>query len=1334
MTEQQQIWSDPQWQAIESRGQNVIVSAGAGSGKTSVLVERVVRCVLEEVNVDLTKLLVVTFTEAAAAEMRKRIGDRLEALRTDAESNHDETMSRRLSRLRGQLEQAQISTLHSFCMQVVRQNYLYLELEPGFGILAEEDGLLLRQSCLYDVIESQLSGERAVTFRTMMDLLGIADPLGLRRLVFRLDTFSRSQQSPRAWLESMRAQYTAADGQDFDELPWTSAFATWCLRRLEAAIEEFQSALEIASTVPELDAYSTNLATALPLVSEAFHALQSRQWDEVANLLGPVISCKSPRAKTDDPAKERVQQLRKHALSEVSAVFVVLARGRAALKQDVVAVAPAVSTLVDLVLNFQEVFLSAKREQGVLDFNDLEHFAYEVLMDEKTGEAQRLQAQFAEIFVDEFQDTSPIQDALVAAVARPHGNVFVVGDVKQSIYRFRMAQPALFLDKYNQRVTGAPFQAVDLLENYRSRRAVVNAVNQIFSQLFSEEFGGAAYDHGVQMHHGARYPEIPADEPVAALSGPVEVHLLEREVDARNRFSDGAGNVPEAEMGPSAQLSEADQSPPNEELAGQLTAQDNQDAPGTQAELVSPEDVLSIEREARVMAQRIGALMGLHGETPKQVWDTRRQAYRPLQFRDIVILLRSVKGRVSPIIEVFQEYGIPAYGITSTGFYSALEIQWLLAALATIDNPRREIELVATMRSPIGEFTDGDLAQIRLAHAGNFFEAVRAVAKSEQLAGVGTDLRDRVRRFLKRVNGWRLLARRARTEDVLQRLLDDTGLFDYTLAMSGGRVRAANMQTLMERARAFDKVSVDGVYGFVNHARDLVQSEVDLGEARTLAEAENVVRLMTIHQSKGLEFPVVIVADLGKRFYRDPLERSLPLHRTMGFGPQRIDIASDQRWQTVPSIAIDEAETVEFLAEEARILYVAITRAREQLILIGSARGLWKRIDAAGRTAEAATGAFSARLLLGGNSTLDWLLAVLWRHPDGKAELSRYLSSYVSELPEVKLVESHGAAYDTRIYDEQASELGTNAGQTNRAQGDAGAAASTNRHVSGLRHALSQPGLALDTLVNWLGAVEAQQRVDDGEAAHDGEAAPDLNSIQLEIIEDVADPGPPAKVSATDLRRLWAARHLADSALRIQFATRATAERLLDEPAWVAKRKPSGRERGTAFHRVMHFIELTVSPSEAAVAQAIRRALEPYPDRDDTLQGCEPIDVVRFLESPLGAAVRRANRVMREQPFFHRIEIPGTAGGEFVTVQGVMDLLVELPDKWLLIDYKTDAISADATREAAAEYAAQISVYLDVAQSVLGAAKPIEAWLYFVQPGVGISLDPVDYRTLFEQA
>ncbi|KPV44282.1 UvrD-helicase domain-containing protein [Alicyclobacillus ferrooxydans] len=1454
-------WSKSQQAAIDSRGENVIVSAGAGSGKTSVLVERVIRCVVDEPAIDLTRLLVVTFTEAAAAEMRKRVGDRLEALAQAAASSGQVEKYRRLLRQIGQLEQAQISTLHSFCMQVVRQNYLRLDLDPGFDILSEEDAVLLKTAVLERVIEDGLipaandthggqdgskssteglaqagngrgvegtregetstwtgqtdRAEKRQALQQMIDMFGAGDPRGVFQLVFRLDTFARSQAEPMMWLDTIGDNYARAVGASLVDTPWYGAFAAWCQRILADALDALKEARNLSQGAAELQAYQENLTQAVPLIEEAMQALLRADWSQVASCLVGLQSQKSPRAKKTDSElvlqlKEEVQVLRKQALDGLKPLTEVVTRGTDALLEDISALAPAVLQLVLVTKAFQTAFMAEKQRRRQLDFNDLEHFAYEVLTDKTTGEAQRLQEQYVEIFVDEFQDTSPIQDALVASIARPQGNVFVVGDVKQSIYRFRMAEPGLFLDKYFGRTVSdeAPsFRPLYLSENYRSRRDVVNVVNFIFGQLFSEEFGGAPYDAEAQMKYAARYPDRGRSDD---LGRAVEVHLLERE-NVSEKPTEDDGQTEFAAGGASLDRDQAESE--GEEGLGHADADGLLAVTGAEVdgEPVSRDELLAIEREGKVIAARIREWMGLTGGSHRQVWDAKLGDYRPLQYRDIVILLRSVKGRMSPLLDIFRVQDIPAYGVTSTGFYGSLEIQWLLSVLAAVDNPRREIELVATMRSPMFRFTDSELAEIRLVTKGNFYDAVRIVTDAGRLDGtrrtlhrpaksttdappdssvavqtelwdlsneradetvskesaaalaVAPELSQKTRDFLQRLNQWRRLSRRATTEAVLTQILEDTGILDYLTAMTGGRVRVANVQILLERVRSFDRGSVDGVFGFVTHARELLQHEVDLGEARTLAEAEDVVRIMTIHQSKGLEFPIVFVADLGKQFYRNPIERALPLHRNMGFGPQRIDPETDQRWRTVPSIAIEEAETREFLAEEARILYVALTRAREQLVLVGSTRQLQESIQRAISAAELPSFVLPTRTLQKAKTPLDWLLPVLWRDrasadtfetflrasavdndargAKGPMSFSEKFSTTRDETQEPNLFVHIWSGERGGSSSAEAARTGNEGGvdhgeRRNRETGtDSGSTENVGPRVMPVHAWSSRLISALrqgdDTEVTEVLA-DAEYHLFEGVDDSTGRGS-DMKRSPLELTWEpkvvdskLVSTSPPAKISATELRRLWSARHR--SSKSAVFQTRSSAEHLLEDPSWVKQRRVTGRERGLAFHSVMQVLDLTTTPNISAVDNELKRLRDAGLIAPEVADSVDSEDVVNFLDSALGTMLRGAKRVYREQPFFHRIDLPD---GNFITVQGVMDCLAELDDMWLLVDYKTDNIELKDADVTAGEYSAQVSVYMQVADQVIGNNKPLKAYVYFVHPAAAVAIEPVDVGSLF---
>ena len=699
-------WSLSQKSAISTRGRSILVAAGAGSGKTSVLVERVVQSVLGENACDLDRLLVVTFTEAAAAEMRERVGTRLEQVRTVAIRDGNEALMRRVSRQLGRLEQAQISTLHSFCLQVVRRNFLILGLEPEFSLLGDEDGILLRAEVYRDVVERSLEGSNNSGLAAAMRRLTDGDSERLAALVFRLDEFARSQPDPQTWLEQGLQPFVSAASLSFEQLPWLPGLIVWIRQHLESAIADFSEGILVTRGVPDLHSYAKALQDSHAVTEQALTTLHpSLDFPTLIEVLRQVFAIKSPRAK-DHPDKNRVKSLRQHGLDHLKKVLALIERGSGPLQEDIIALAPVVASLHQLVRDFQGAYGERKRQLGVLDFNDLEHFALQALENQETGEAERLRSHYEEIYVDEYQDTSPLQDTLIALMTRPTGNVFCVGDVKQSIYRFRMAEPDLFLQRYRQgrrvsevdengaeeglvpsvnseevvRRDSLPWAVIDLKDNYRSRVQIVWAVNYVFQRVFAESVGGLSYDASAEMQSLADYPDPPDDG--FSLAGPVEFHWVER-LDVMNAdlFDDEGGQGEEVEF--------------------------------------SAQDLSAIEKETTVLAQRVLELTSRSPDLhPHLVWDKDQGLYRPLNYRDIVVLMRSVKGRINPVLEVLQRFGIPAYGATSSGFYGALEVQWLLSALSALDNPHRELALVAWMRSPLAGFTDDELARIRMAGVG----------------------------------------------------------------------------------------------------------------------------------------------------------------------------------------------------------------------------------------------------------------------------------------------------------------------------------------------------------------------------------------------------------------------------------------------------------------------------------------------------------------------------------------------------------------------------------------------------------------------------------------
>ncbi|WP_067930863.1 helicase-exonuclease AddAB subunit AddA [Alicyclobacillus kakegawensis] len=1280
-------WSGPQLRAIEGRGHNLLVSAGAGSGKTSVLVERVVRRVAGENPVDIDRLLIVTFTEAAAAEMRNRIATRLEQLLEEARRGREAAAVRRLSRQLLLLDQAQVSTLHSFCMEVVRRNFLTLGMEPSFRMLDEDEAAILRREQFEQLLEQRLQGDEQGRFAEMLVRFRAADPLRLMELVFRLDEFARSQPDPTGWLDGVSRMYAQAREQSFSQLPWTPVFLQWMDGELAYAASLCAHALALAAQAEELARYADNLAAVRDALNQWRQALAEQGLDasvpHAAALSGLLAA--TVRGK-DHPLKEEVRRLRDRAKKSLLKVIAIAGRGEAALRQDIVDLAPSVEQLMQFVKDLQVRCDEAKRRRQALDFNDLEHLALRVLSDPESGERDRLRRRFVEVFVDEYQDTSPIQDALLAAVSRPEGNLFAVGDVKQSIYRFRMAEPRLFLHRYRTMGRSEPGEVVELTANYRSRGEVVDAVNYLFMQLFVPDLGGIDYSEDTWMKAGAEYPP-PHGQP--DLAGPIEVHLIERADADRSRQDE---SEEEAETGRDA-------------------AQDAA-ADGPEADAPSPEDLTALEREGAVIARRILELMGLvDGHARRAVWDASARQYRPLRYRDIVILLRSARGRTNVLLDVLARHGIPAHGATSTGFYGALEVRWLTSALLAVDNPRREVALAALLRSPLGGFSDRDLAQIRLFARGNYYEALREAVASARRPGEGQttrplapDLAARLNAFWSVFQSWRQLARQDSAEAVLRRILADTRLMPFLLAMPGGETRRANVEQLLDQARAFDHTSSDGLFGFVRRLGDLQRHQLDAGGAQAIAAGEDVVRVMTIHQSKGLEFPVVFVADLGKLFYQDPQEKSYPLHPDLGLGPQFVDAGGRRRWLTMASVALAEVNRREFLAEEARVLYVALTRARERLILVASATDLPRRVQWARQGVPPSGRALPGYWLLRAAGYLDWLLPALLRHRDGAA--LRRLTAEADEwdLRPLAGVYDHPARFQVRLW---------------------------NAAPNGLERVSADAWQAGETALPW----------PDFAAFSDWICAPTEPSAQAEVAAALAGVNAgqaftevPGKVSATDLRRLWVAQTRGRG--KAHGLSQSAAESLLETPRFTGA-PASGRASGSAYHAVMQHLDLRIPATRDAVAAAVDElwASGRITERERAAVSVE--DIVAFLQSELGQRARRALRLWREQPFFARLELAdapiwGTPGqAPFVVVQGVIDLMFEDSDGLVLVDYKTDRVNRQEVERQAAEYSAQVAAYLRVVQSAAG-GRPVSAWLYFVRARADVPMADVDLSAVFK--
>ncbi|GAW91170.1 helicase-exonuclease AddAB subunit AddA [Calderihabitans maritimus] len=1248
-------WTEPQWEAIVTRGTNLLVSAAAGAGKTAVLVERIIHLITGPDPVEINRLLVVTFTEAAAAEMRQRIGKALEeALERDPDNAY-------LRRQRALLNQASISTIHSFCLEVIRRYYYRLDLDPAFRVADENEAALLRLETVDDLFE-ELYASRDEEFLTLVEHYGgNRNDENLKNIVLDLYQFTCAQPWPWEKLREAVAAFKVEEATPMENLPWTGAVLEYIAMELERMEFLLRQALELCSYPGGPEAYRENLEQDLQMVGRLAAYCREGSWEQLrSNWLGISFS-KLKRIKkeeVDEALADKVKSLRqtvKDKLKELGDTY--FQREPEALLQDINRLGPLMEGLVNLVYRFSQAYSRSKQARGLLDFADLEHYCLKLLLDPEAGPgelvaspiARELQEQYEEVLVDEYQDVNAVQDAILNLVSRQDGNrsnLFMVGDVKQSIYRFRLAEPGMFLRKYRD-YSDSEQQAgrrIDLNANFRSRREIVDGVNFLFRQILTPRVGEMAYDSAAELVCMADYPEVTEENCAPSVAGPVELHLVARENETESSYTEDYNETVEGE------------------------------------EEYSSRELEALEREAHVIARRIKEMVQGTPEKPGpafSVWDKAEKKYRPLKYRDIVILLRSTRHRANVFLEALSQWGIPAYADLGTGYFSSPEVETVMSLLRIIDNPRQDIHLAAVLRSPLFGFTAEELARIRLYdRRGDFYAAVLAAARDS-----GSEpLRSKLRDFLAKLERWRTTARRSPLGELIWQIYRETGYPDFAGGLPGGAQRRANLLALYERARQFDSFARQGLFRFLRFVERLRRSEGDLGTARALGENEDVVRIMSIHKSKGLEFPVVFVADLGRQFNWRDLQGDLLFHPGLGLGPKVVDPQAGIKYPSLAYLAVRERCRLESLAEELRILYVALTRARERLVLVGSARELEK----------------CCRQWCGMVSRLEWPL------PDGYLAAARTYLDWICSA-----VARHSCA----------SPLRNLAGVGEKGWGEVSDDPSRWKvEIWGLSEGkkVSVPVAASPEGSPVWDKIIRQEPLSLPERPFREEVHRRLNwRYPYRIIVTR-----PAKLSVSELKRRFdyqdADREAVFLAYRPQLAER---PRFLQQSTEL-----TGAEKGLAFHLVMQHLDLSRPLDEEEIKRQVEAMVFREILTEEQARAVRVEDVVTFFQHPLGTRIQQSYRSLRrEVPFSLGLPArevypdlpPEVAGEDRVLVQGIIDCFLEEEDGFLLLDFKTDRFGSRKLPEAVERYRVQINLYARALQAIY--RKPVkEAYIYFV--------------------
>lgn len=1245
------IWTDEQWEAIATRGNNTLVAAAAGSGKTAVLVERIIKMITDEKDpIDVDRLLVVTFTKAAASEMRQRIGEAIEKeLGKRPSSLH-------LRRQLTLLNRATITTLHSFCMEILQRYSFRIDLDPAFRIADDTEALLLQRDVMENMLEAQYeqADEDSPFAKLVESYGGDRDDLPIKNLILSIYEFSRSHPSPDRWLEEVLRNFQDLGLEKINQSSWFKSLMEDVALELKGVEALLKEAEYYAESPGGPAVYIDTLKEDLAIVNGAQEVIHF-SWEETYRAMNFFFGkLKSSRSKDidkeiqqkakdlRDDAKKRFDKVREELFSIPPQVYI----------DNLKEMAPLMEKMIDLVRCFARDYGWSKKEKGLVDFSDLEHFALQILLDEESTTekpvpseaAMDYQAQFREVLVDEYQDTNMVQETLLTAVCKnggkENGNLFMVGDVKQSIYRFRLAEPALFMGKYRlfSKDGQGPGKRIDLAKNFRSRKEVLDGVNFIFKQLMSETVGEMEYDESAELIPGATYYPDPGEHDVS-----IEVMLIDRNEE----------NVEQLE----------EESVPVEE----------------QVNTLDPAELETVQLESRLIADQIIQLIGRNSGKPYSIYDKKTGEMRPLTYRDVVILLRATSAWAPVMIEEFKLKGIPAYAEFSSGYFEATEVEIMVSLLRIIDNPIQDIPLAAVLRSPFLGLKAEEMAMIRTGQpSGTYYEALQRYVRGEDDEGIKDEcLRQKLNDFLVKLESWRTEARQGALASLIWQIYRETGYFDFVGGLPGGRQRQANLRALYDRACQYESTSFRGLFRFLRFIEKMQDQGGDMGTARALGEQEDVVRVMTIHKSKGLEFPVVFVAGLGKRFNFMDLNGNFLLHKELGFGPKYVDSDLRVTYPSLPHIAIKRRLLREQLAEEMRILYVALTRARDKLFITGTVKKLVKSLENWAKTVDVPGWNLPDYEMVKGRTFLDWMGPALVRHQDIEKVIADFQGSVA-----MSQVREHPSRW--KIHFIHQNELGEGV------------------------------------------VAEQQLEVELEQALASGKPAPLMSSYHEEVNHRLnwqyAYPGATQLISKLSVSELKRRHEMA------KFDTDEPEEEKLIPPKSIVKRprfmreeKIAPNERGTIMHVVMQYLPLTIPLTKVEVQEIVEEMVEKDLLLPSEVGVINVEQISAFLYSPLGERIMQSPQVFRELPFTlalpaHEVlphwKETGEVAGEHVLIQGVIDCMFQDRDGWILLDYKTDRTGAFSDDELQERYQVQLDYYGLAMERIL--QQPIkEKLLYF---------------------
>lgn len=1255
-------WTPEQESAIMSPkdsnlgAQTLLVAAAAGSGKTAVLVERIITRLKDMENpLSVQELMVVTFTKAAAAEMSARIGV---ALAKAMESTDDKALQARLERQLNLLPSAHISTLHSFCQWVIRSYFYKLDIPPTARIGNEAEMALLKQEVLENLLKEAYEHNTYGIFDLSDFFSDDKSDAGLQDKVLSLYEFAMSQSNPDGWMRRAVEPYEAAQKQDLRDTLWGRAM--WDdqqaeIDRIADRIELMEPLLESPVGPKKWDkVYQEQLAALAQLKG-------AQTWSDMVDVcrnldtftkasftsLGKALEKGEVDGSLADEFKSLGSQNKDSLKSMKNGLFHI---DEAVLQQQFKDQYPLIHNLVELTIAFYKAYDEAKKEQGIMDFSDLEHLCLALLVEPGTEDdpqpsevALELQDTFKEIMVDEYQDTNGVQETIINLISRVD-NRFYVGDVKQAIYSFRMADSSLFMNKYNMYglMNDAVERRIDLAKNFRSHENILTTTNFIFYQIMTQEAAELDYGEKESLIPGRIVEDAPSDW----VGGAVELHLLDTSDMNRSDETDG-----------------------DAETAGD-----------------EPENN---ERELDFIIQKIKELHA----SKKQVQNADG-SFRQIQWRDFAVLRRSLAGWGTRAVAAMRQAGIPAVVNERDGYFEAQEIQLLLSLLQIIDNPEQDLPMAAVLHSGLVGLDANELGALRLTGDGFLWSVMPLYVEQAQ--------DERLLQLIAHIERWRTLSRRHGVADLLWDIYETLDYVNYVGAMPNGLVRRANVMALYERAKGFESSGFRGLFRFLRFVESLRDSNQDMAVANVVTEADDVVRLMTIHKSKGLEFPVVFLSGVQKKFNTMDFNSPLLVDKNGGIGLKGYYPDIRVSYPSMPWLYCKSIKSDAMKAEEQRILYVALTRARDKLILTGYINKEIKKEKGVGahikHAALTQTQALGADLIKAGNSYLHWLLIAFARHLDGGAPLRNIIElegetnfDLLDRQCQVKVEIHDGSLYGDLDYKADVDETTIN---TVRVLGKVNDVELPEEIVQ--RFAFTYPNLVAAKTTAKISVSELKRRF----AERDAEAvsATDVSMqqklvISCNITEDTTGENAILDTSIPTISET----ELADSVFGRKPMAIADAEEIVTGAQW-----------GTLMHEAMQWLPVKkyTQTSMTAMLDSLQ-AEGKFSDEERSLLSDRSL--YGFFNSDLGQRLIASKRVERELPFSMLFDgnrvYPDVENGERLFLQGIIDTVFVEDDQWVLVDYKTDRVKSGD--ELIRRYKIQMDLYKEALERLTN--MPVKA-------------------------